>query len=420
MSLRVLSQISKWSDIAEPLLMINSKRQSSEVQNIVEVCQQYLEKNPVLDAIFLPSSGTTQVQADDFKIIVQSRSRFLAAAESVNQVFGITSDHHWLLTLPTFHVAGLSILARAYLSHSNVEFLPQWNVEDFMKKLLSPKKFWTSLVPAQIYDLVEHKCEAPSNLVGVFVGAGDLSTDLYKKAISLKWPLVLSYGMTETCAMLATSTFQLGAGKQALWLQEQIKSSDGMKEARQLYALPHIYKLTQTPEGFLQLKSPSQLIAKIEKREGNLKITSYPLEFTSEDLVELSEQHNKISLRVLGRGQQFVKILGESVNLAQLQTQVHQALSSHVSEYENVLIALEEERQGAFLCCCLLEKYQNIIEEVKDLLKVYNQKVLPFQKVSHICLIPEIPRTELQKIKWNELKDLAWKNMKHHGTKVYF
>lgn len=420
MSLRVLSQISKWSDLSEPVLLINSKKQSSEVQNIVEVCQRFLDTKPVLDAIFLPSSGTTQVHADDFKIIVQSRSRFLAAAKSVNQVFGITKDHHWLLTLPTFHVAGLSILARAHLSHSVVELLPQWSTQDFMKKLLMQKKFWTSLVPAQIYDLVEQKCEAPANLVGVFVGAGDLSDELYKKAIALKWPLVLSYGMTETCAMLATSTFQLGFGKQIQWLNEQIKTSEGMMEARKLYALPHIHNLTKTSEGFLCLKSPAQLIAKIERRESHLKMTSYPLEFTSEDLVELSEEHNKITLRVLGRGQEFVKILGESVNLAQLQKQINQTLAPRVSEYENVLVALEEERQGAFLCCCLLEKYQNIIEEVKDLLKVYNQTVLPFQKVSHICLIPEIPRTELQKIKWNELKDLAWKNMKHHGTKVYF
>ena len=63
----------------------------------------------------------------------------------------------------------------------------------------------TSLVPAQVFDLVNAGLKPPHILRAVLVGGGRLEDALYQKATALGWPLLPGYGMTEAASQIATA-----------------------------------------------------------------------------------------------------------------------------------------------------------------------------------------------------------------------
>ena len=81
--------------------------------------------------IWLATSGSL-VQ----KWVGISKAALLCSAAAVNDHFNLTASDVWGLALPTFHVAGISILARAYLSNAKVcHFSSKWSATDFINFL---------------------------------------------------------------------------------------------------------------------------------------------------------------------------------------------------------------------------------------------------------------------------------------------
>ena len=64
----------------------------------------------------------------------------------------------------------------------------------------------SSLVPAQVLDLVRAGLRPPPVLRAIVVGGGAISAELYRDARALGWPVLPSYGMTECCSQIATAT----------------------------------------------------------------------------------------------------------------------------------------------------------------------------------------------------------------------
>ena len=104
---------------------------------------------------------------------------------------------------PFFHIGGLSVGARCFLAGARELRLSVWKPMGFYKALQETKASLTSLVPTQVFDLVEAELKCPPGLRLALVGGGALSPELYKKAHFLKWPLAPCYGMTETSALIA-------------------------------------------------------------------------------------------------------------------------------------------------------------------------------------------------------------------------
>jgi o-succinylbenzoate---CoA ligase len=144
--------------------------------------------------VWLATSGTTGA----LKLTALSKRALLASAAAVNRHLQSDDRDVWLCVLPTFHVGGLGIYARAFLSGARV-VTSGW--EDVTL---------ASLVPAQVTDLVRDRVEAPPSLRAVVVGGGALSEELYAAARALGWPLLPSYGMTECCSQVATATPEEG------------------------------------------------------------------------------------------------------------------------------------------------------------------------------------------------------------------
>lgn len=162
-----------------------------------------LEKlNPFFlrDHFILFSSGTT---GGDLKGYAVSKKALFANAEAVNRHFALTSDDIWGLSLPVYHIGGLSVLARAHLLRNQVLDLRNWNPESWYEKVQNVSI--TTIVPTQAYDIVKMGLKAPKNLRYLVVGGDFLSSKLKEEAIKLGWPVIRTYGMSELCSQIAST-----------------------------------------------------------------------------------------------------------------------------------------------------------------------------------------------------------------------
>lgn len=367
----------------ESALLVDSRRPNEEL----ELFKSFFQKSGSWGShVWLASSGSSQSAKQSTKLIGLSKAAVLASAESVNQHLSATSQDRWGLCLPTFHIGGLSIGARASLTGSAVrEFLtPKWNAQDFQNFLIQEDVTLASLVPTQIHDLVKLKLRAPKKLRAIVVGGGALSSGLYRQAKDLGWPLLPSFGMTEASSQVATAEL----------------SSLGANEFPALRVLRHFdYLLGEG--GRLGLRGPAMMSGYWQRAEGQdqfLKCNPNDYFWTSDFVREVKSGF----LVPLGRDSDFIKILGEGVHLGQLEEKLSQLLG--LSEMgQSALVAFEDPRRGYELVL-VTELQENILEPK---IKSWNAECLPVERIGKILKISRIPRTSLGKVQRLQLLELA-------------
>jgi o-succinylbenzoate---CoA ligase len=137
----------------------------------------------------------------------------------------------WGLTLPLYHVGGLSILFRAILGGGAVRIVP--SAIEKTSRWLSGDLTHVSLVGAQLYRLLEDVSldrTAISRLKAVLLGGSAIPDRLIQRACELGLPLVKSYGLTEMGSQVTTTA--LGD------LPAKLHSSGKLLRHRQLTIAP--------------------------------------------------------------------------------------------------------------------------------------------------------------------------------------
>lgn len=245
--------------------------------------------------VWIASSGS----GGRLKVIALSRIALEASANAVNEHLRTELSDRWLNPLPRFHVGGLGIVVRAFLVGSRCDFLPRWSAEEFVRAARVHGSTLASLVPTQVYDLVVARATCPPALRAVVVGGGALDEDLHVRAAELGWPLLPSYGMTETGSQVATT--QPGA-EDFVWLP----------------LLDHV-EARISEAGLLELRGPSLLTGWMLFASGGSARWENPKHdgwFRTNDRAELQ----KGKLRFLGRADDLTKIRGELVDVAALES----------------------------------------------------------------------------------------------------
>lgn len=143
------------------------------------------------------TSGSTGVA----KAVRLTQENWEAAGTNSARFYGFGPGLTWLLALPLHHVGGLSIVFRALCSGGSVLVSPGL-------RLLRQVDF-ASLVPTQLSRAISEGGRKPQARA-ILIGGGPITPELASRAAD--WPVVRTYGMTETAAVAASALPANGLG----------------------------------------------------------------------------------------------------------------------------------------------------------------------------------------------------------------
>jgi len=329
--------------------------------NSPDVC--LLEEHPALQDwlrgreefeghVIFRTSGSSGVE----KWVALSKNAMEWSAARVIEHLTINGSDLSGVALPLIHVGGFGQVLRAYLAGSQALIFPQkWRAEEFGLWVRSQGVTLTSLVPAQVRDLVEERIRAPRSLRSVIVGGGALDSELVKKARLLGWPIELTYGMTETSSQVA--------------IGDQLLLYPGWQARIQ--------------NGCLALKGGGLFSSLITHENGTFCARDPKVDgwFFTQDHVTLTNG----SLTILGRADRRVKVLGELVDLEALENYWCKKTGGVVA-----IVTSPHPRRGVGLFL-FLEGREDSVEEI-------NQALPGPERVMAWKVLPELPRSALGKV----------------------
>ncbi len=364
------SNLKKFGQLQDQILL-NPRLPHEERDSLQKIIQRYF----LNEHFWLLSSGTESQREGRVKAVALSQTTVLSAARGVCQAFHIGREDVILNTLPLFHVSGLLQTARAEVSGARLVEASEtpWEAAVFSQLVQKEEVTVTSLVPTQIFDLVQKQIAAPKSLKTVFVGGGAIEPTLYQKGRSLGWPLIRTYGMTETSAMIA-------------YIPE---------DEEQWCRLPHLIKWETSDEQKLKFSATSLLTGFLLMDDLIVQWVDPKQEgwFVSDDRGAIANDR----MTLLGRDSELVKIKGESVSLVEINQRWKQFSQEQQWGSLSVVIARPSPRDGHDLAL--------VTEGALDFSQIeeFQKTLLPFQRIQHIYSNVQIPMSELGKIKMSLL-----------------
>ena len=326
--------------------------------------------SPLCGHIMFATSGSTGSP----KWVALSREALLVSAAAVNRHLSVSESDCWLLALPPFHVGGMGILARSYLAGCRcIVFSSKWNVHSYLSHIEKEEVTLSSLVPTQLVDIVQSELKAPVSLRAVLLGGGRLDDEVYTKALELGWPVIETYGMTETASQVATAKL----GSRALHILD-------------------CWAVKNSSEASLMIKGRALM-------SGYLSCEKYcnyqPLDldqggwFTTNDLAVI----NSGLLTINGRADRCIKVLGELVNLDNVESEIAR-LNTTMKRF--AVTAEYSLREGNVLNIYCQEE---AVSQLESILAVYHLNCSPVARVKKIYVIDDFPLSSLGKIRYKDL-----------------
>jgi len=163
-------------------------------------------------ALVLRTSGTSGRP----KAAVLSRANLIASARASARLLGGGADDRWLVCMPLFHVAGLSMLVRAAIAGGAVVVHPRFDAARVAASLDADRITQISLVATTLEQLLDARASrgarsAPETLRVALIGGGPASQALLARAVAAGIPIAPTYGLTEAASQVATRPPEAGA-----------------------------------------------------------------------------------------------------------------------------------------------------------------------------------------------------------------
>lgn len=157
------------------------------------------ETLPAETAMIIATSGSEGQP----RAVLLGNAQLDAAAAGANERLGLGAGDRWLNCLPLHHVGGQAILWRCARAGATVLLHDGFVAATVAFDLATHAVTHISLVPAMLARLLDLGIQPPPSLRVALIGGAALSRQLYDKARGAGWPLVVSYGMSETAALIA-------------------------------------------------------------------------------------------------------------------------------------------------------------------------------------------------------------------------
>ncbi|MBT3196913.1 MAG: AMP-binding protein [Gammaproteobacteria bacterium] len=151
-------------------------------------------------AIVVETSGSE----GEAKKVALSYAMLRASARMGQQLEELRAGDCWLNCLPQFHVGGLAIHYRCEEAGASMLLHRDFDPARIERELDNGSVTHLSLVPVMLAKLLEQYGgrPAPQPLRTVLIGGDRLPKPLAERAVATSWPIVVSYGMTETASRI--------------------------------------------------------------------------------------------------------------------------------------------------------------------------------------------------------------------------
>jgi O-succinylbenzoic acid--CoA ligase len=158
--------------------------------------QRETRVDPDSTFVVIHTSGTTGRP----KPVELTYGNFHASALANAANLGVEPDDRWLCCMPLFHVGGLSILTRSVINQTEAVIHDGFDTERVQRALADEQITLVSLVATQLRRLLDAGVTAP-HLRAALIGGGPVPSDVLERA---PFPVIPTYGMTETCSQVWT------------------------------------------------------------------------------------------------------------------------------------------------------------------------------------------------------------------------
>ncbi|MFO1314128.1 MAG: AMP-binding protein [Burkholderiales bacterium] len=163
-------------------------------------------------AVVIHTSGTTGQPRG--AILTRAALAASAAASAAN--LGWRDDDRWLACMPIARVGGLSILTRCLAARRTIVLADGFDAAAFPSLVAAERVTLASLVPTMLARVLDAHPDwtPPAHLRAILVGGAAAPEPLLRRAAARGVPVVLTYGMTETCSQVAATPY---AKRHAPW-----------------------------------------------------------------------------------------------------------------------------------------------------------------------------------------------------------
>ena len=364
-------------------LQVNESYAYDEVNNQAEVqaaLQEELDLAQPFTLIY--TSGTTGFP----KGVVHTYGNHWWSAISSALNLGLEKTDKWLISLPLFHVSGLSTLMKSVIYGMPIYLMKKFDVDLVHNAIMREKVTIVSVVTIMMQRLMEklNSESYPDTLRCFLLGGGPAPKVLLEKAKDKNIPVFQSYGMTETTSQIATLSAQdalekIGsAGKPLLPAELRINNpgEDGVGEI--------IVKGPMVTQGYYKNEAANEQ-----------KIVNGWLH--TGDLGYLDDAGY---LYVVDRRTDLIISGGENI---------------YPSEIENALVKLPEIKEAGVIGAAdetwgeVPVAYVVLNEPISetDILATLGKQLAKYKLPKKIIFIEEMPRNASNKLVRNKLKDLT-------------
>jgi o-succinylbenzoate---CoA ligase len=136
-----------------------------------------------------------------------THGNLMAAARGAAARLRLDPADRWLASLSPAHVGGLALLHRAAVVGCAVVTTPRFDPDHFLALADQGEITHASLVPVMLRRALELRGDrpAPRGLRCVLLGGAATPAPLLEEALAKRWPVALTYGLTEATSQVATA-----------------------------------------------------------------------------------------------------------------------------------------------------------------------------------------------------------------------
>ena len=315
------------------------------------------------------SSGTPRA-------VVLSRRAFRSAAEASGAHLGWEPDDRWLCCLPLAHVGGLSIVVRCTTAGRPIVLTGGFDPATIVRVVAEESVTLASFVPAMLHRLFEAKPDwrAPERLRVALLGGAAAGPGLWEEIGRRGLPALATYGMTESCAQIATGT---------------------PAHPRRLVPLPGVD--VRVVDGRIEVGGPTLCTAvgeTVPRQDDG--VAGRPDPWTPDGYLrtaDLGRMEDGV-LTVMGRADDVIVTGGENV----APRGVESVLEEHPAVRRAVVFGLPDEQWGALVAAVLEPSPGTARPSAAELTEWLRPRLAGFERPRRLGWVEELPTTPSGKV----------------------